>query len=138
MRIVTERKIDLEKEQFLIEFGLKAIKTIKSNSILLVREKENCFQLLGMGAGQPNRFIATQITLQKAQENLKKETYDIGEAWMISDAFYPFPDCVEFSASHGIRKVVQPGGSIKDKLVIEACDRLGVCMIMTGLRHFKH
>lgn len=137
METVTKCKVDSPlEERALIEFGLRAIKTVKSNSILIVRKKDDCFQLLGMGAGQPNRLIATKIALEKAQAN--DPEYDLGEAWMISDAFYPFPDCVEYAAQYGIRKVVQPGGSIKDKQVIEACNRMGVCMVLTGLRHFKH
>jgi phosphoribosylaminoimidazolecarboxamide formyltransferase/IMP cyclohydrolase len=120
----------------LIEFGLRAIKAVKSNSILLVRRKGDCYQLLGMGAGQPNRIISTQLAIEKAQLNDPK--YDLSHAWMISDAFFPFPDCVEYAHEKGIRKVVQPGGSIKDKLVIQKCNELGVSMVLTGLRHFKH
>jgi phosphoribosylaminoimidazolecarboxamide formyltransferase/IMP cyclohydrolase len=107
-------------------------------------------QLLGMGAGQPNRLIATKLSIEKAKENLDRElgaeaiaaqTYyerELGSAVMISDAFFPFADNVELAAAEGIRQIVQPGGSIRDKQVVEACDNLGVSMLFTGIRHFKH
>jgi len=148
--VVTENKADMTVEQPLIEFGLRAIKTIKSNSIAIVRFKDGYAQLLGMGAGQPNRLIATKLSIEKSRENLYNEytgtaegfeTYvarELGNSWLISDAFFPFADNVEIAAESGIRKIVQPGGSIRDKSVISACDELGVTMVFTGIRHFKH
>ena len=103
-----------------------------------------------MGAGQPNRLIATHLAIEKATQNLKNEytgsadgwdAYrkdQLAKSWLISDAFFPFPDNVELAAEKGIRQIVQPGGSIKDKQVIAACDALDVSMVFTGLRHFKH
>ncbi|MGH1335489.1 MAG: bifunctional phosphoribosylaminoimidazolecarboxamide formyltransferase/IMP cyclohydrolase [Aureispira sp.] len=148
--VVTATTADLSVEQALIEFGLRAIKTIKSNSIAIVRFKDGYAQLLGMGAGQPNRLIATKLSIEKSRENLQKEytgaaegfeayvAQELSNAWLISDAFFPFADNVELAAAEGIRKVVQPGGSIRDKSVIAACDNLNVAMVFTGTRHFKH
>jgi phosphoribosylaminoimidazolecarboxamide formyltransferase/IMP cyclohydrolase len=146
--VVTAKTVDMAQEQPLIEFGLRAIKTIKSNSIAVVRFKEGYAQLLGMGAGQPNRLIATKLAIEKCRENLKNEytgddfeayvAQELGNAWLISDAFFPFADNVELAAAAGVRKIVQPGGSIRDKSVIAACDELGVAMVFTGIRHFKH
>ena len=150
MEGVTDSSFDVEANKDLIEFGLKAISNIKSNSIALVRKKGNSFQLLGMGAGQPNRLIATKLCLEKAQENLRNEYQgdasgledymqnEIGKAIMISDAFFPFEDNVELAATYGVKTITQPGGSIRDKHVVATCNDLGITMVMTGLRHFKH
>ena len=150
MDLVSTKQVDLTLEQPLIEFGLRAIKTIKSNSIAIVRFKEGYAQLLGMGAGQPNRLIATKLSIEKSRENLQNEftgdaadfeayvADELSKSWLISDAFFPFADNVEIAAAAGIRKIVQPGGSIRDKSVIAACDKLGLAMVFTGIRHFKH
>lgn len=147
---VTSEVIDIKENKSIIEFGLKAIKNIKSNSICIVREKNAIFHLLGMGAGQPNRLISTELALAKAKEFIKadyegdpanfEEYYnlEIKDAFLISDAFFPFSDNVELAAEMGIKKIIQPGGSIRDKSVIETCNRLGISMIFTGIRHFKH
>lgn len=148
--VVTETPVDMTVEQPLIEFGLRAIKTIKSNSIAIVRFKNGYAQLLGMGAGQPNRLIATKLSIEKSRENLRNEftgadkdfeayvAQELANAWLISDAFFPFADNVEIAAAAGVRKIVQPGGSIRDKSVIATCNDLGVSMVFTGIRHFKH
>jgi phosphoribosylaminoimidazolecarboxamide formyltransferase/IMP cyclohydrolase len=150
LEVVTEQQIDTEQNKKLIEFGLNAIKNIKSNAIAIVREKEGNFHLMGMGAGQPNRLISTQLALSKAKEFIKQnytgeakefENFykeEIKNAVLISDAFFPFPDNVELAAEHGIKHIIQPGGSIKDNEVIETCNELEVSMILTGMRHFKH
>ena len=149
MEVVTEKKYDVKKGEKLVEFGIKAMRQVKSNSIVLVRELDGgAFQLLGMGAGQPNRLISTSLAIAKATENLTNEFegedvikyYDeqFGKAVLVSDAFFPFPDNVVKAAQAGIRTIVQPGGSIKDKKVIKACNQLEVAMIFTGTRHFKH
>ncbi|MBD3307063.1 bifunctional phosphoribosylaminoimidazolecarboxamide formyltransferase/IMP cyclohydrolase [candidate division KSB3 bacterium] len=147
---VTEIKPDIAEKRPLIEFGLTAISNIKSNSIILVREKGGLFQLLGMGAGQPNRLISTKLALDKSRETLTNEytgdpdqleayiKTEIGNAIMVSDAFFPFPDNVELASEYGVKTITQPGGSLRDNAVIEACNRLGIAMIFTGLRHFKH
>jgi phosphoribosylaminoimidazolecarboxamide formyltransferase/IMP cyclohydrolase len=98
-----------------------------------------------MGAGQPNRLVATRLAIEKAKENLLRELgteelirKELGKAILVSDAFFPFEDNVELAAEQGIRWIVQPGGSIRDKQVIETANRLGVAMTFSGLRHFKH
>jgi phosphoribosylaminoimidazolecarboxamide formyltransferase/IMP cyclohydrolase len=148
--VVTQNPVDMAVEQPLIEFGLRAIKTIKSNSIAIVRFKNGYAQLLGMGAGQPNRLIATKLSIEKSRENLRNEysgaeedfeayvAQELANAWLISDAFFPFADNVELAAAAGVRKIVQPGGSIRDKSVITTCNDLGLSMVFTGIRHFKH
>ncbi|MCH2044225.1 MAG: bifunctional phosphoribosylaminoimidazolecarboxamide formyltransferase/IMP cyclohydrolase [Saprospiraceae bacterium] len=150
MLIVTERSPELSQTQGLIEFGLRAIRNIKSNSIAIVRQKNDAYQLLGMGAGQPNRLVATKLAIEKCRENLQPEftgnpeDFDtfakeaLGETFLISDAFFPFADNVELAAAEGIRQIVQPGGSIRDKSVIKTCNNLDVAMVFTGTRHFKH
>ena len=150
MEAITENKPDVDLLRPLIEFGLKAVSNIKSNSILVVREKDGVRQMLGMGAGQPNRLNSTKLALERARETLKAEykgdlgkaeSYiqsEIGKSVMVSDAFFPFPDNVEVAAMYGVKTIVQPGGSMRDDLVIEACNKFGVAMIFTGLRHFKH
>ena len=146
--IVTESKTELEPE--LLEFGLIAVRQLKSNAIAVVRKNGDDLQLLGMGCGQPNRVNSTHLALERSVQNLRNEfngdeqalqdyiKRELGKAVLISDAFFPFPDNVEIAANYGIKTIVQPGGSIRDKSVIKRCDELGVAMIFTGLRHFKH
>ena len=150
MDSVTAISFDVVGEKALVEFGLRAIRSIKSNSIVIVRKHGGSLQLLGMGAGQPNRLIATKLAIEKAKENVHKELgaqtvsaeayieRELAGAILISDAFFPFEDNVELAAAEGIRKIVQPGGSIRDKHVFATCDTLGVSMLLTGIRHFKH
>ena len=150
LELVTKQQFDTEQNKDIIEFGLNAIKNIKSNAITIVRKKGSNFHLMGMGAGQPNRLISTELALSKAKEFIKqdfkgkKEDFEafykkeINDAILISDAFFPFADNVELAAEKGIKNIVQPGGSIRDKSVIETCNKLGVSMIFTGIRHFKH
>jgi phosphoribosylaminoimidazolecarboxamide formyltransferase/IMP cyclohydrolase len=91
-------------------------------------------QLLASGVGQTSRVDALRQAIEKANSF----GFDLQGAVMASDAFFPFPDCVEIAAEAGVRAVVQPGGSIKDQDSIDACDRLGLAMVLTGVRHFKH
>ena len=111
-------------------FASIAVKHLKSNAIALVKNK----QLIGMGCGQPSRVDALKQAITKA----KAFGFDLKGAVMASDAFFPFPDCVEIADKEGIKAVIQPGGSIKDKLSIEYCDAHQMTMVMTGHRHFKH
>jgi phosphoribosylaminoimidazolecarboxamide formyltransferase/IMP cyclohydrolase len=135
----------------LIEFGIKAVRSVQSNAIVVVRRVNGrSLQLLGMGGGQPNRRAATQIAISVARENLEREyTGDenrreeavregMTRTVLVSDAFFPFPDSIEICARAGIRLIVQPGGSIRDESVIRACDELGIAMVMTSVRHFRH
>lgn len=105
-------------------------KHLKSNTIVLARDR----QLLGMGCGQTSRVDALHQAVRKAQSF----GFDLHGAVMASDAFFPFPDCVEIAHQAGIRSVIQPGGSVKDQDSIDACNRLGMAMVLTGNRHFKH
>jgi len=111
-------------------FASIAVKHLKSNAIALVKNK----QLIGMGCGQPSRVDALRQAIAKA----KSFGFDLNGAVMASDAFFPFPDCVEIADNEGIKAVIQPGGSIKDKESIAYCDAHGMAMVMTGHRHFKH
>ncbi len=111
-------------------FANIAVKHLKSNGIALVKNK----QLIGMGCGQPSRVDALRQAIAKA----KAFGFNLDGAVMASDAFFPFPDCVEIADNEGIKAVVQPGGSIKDQLSIDYCDAHDMAMVMTGHRHFKH
>ncbi|MDR1673744.1 MAG: bifunctional phosphoribosylaminoimidazolecarboxamide formyltransferase/IMP cyclohydrolase [Bacteroidales bacterium] len=113
-----------------LTFANKIVKHSKSNAIVLAKGK----QLLGSGVGQTSRVDALRHAVEKA----KSFGFDLKGAVMASDAFFPFPDCVEISAKEGIAAIVQPGGSLKDKESVEACDKLSVSMVFTGIRHFKH
>ncbi len=142
----TKKELSISKNQPLIEFGLQAIKTIKSNSIAIVTELDGQYCLMGMGAGQPNRLIATKLAIDKAKDFIRAKfgaspeliEKHLAQAVLISDAFFPFADNIELAAAEGIRQIVQPGGSIRDKSVIATCDELGVAMAFTRIRHFKH
>ena len=91
-------------------------------------------QLLASGTGQTSRVDALNQAIHKAQQF----KFDLKGAVMASDAFFPFPDCVEIADLAGINAVIQPGGSIKDELSIEYCNKASMTMVMTGTRHFKH
>lgn len=111
-------------------FATKCAKHLKSNTITLVRDR----QLIGMGCGQTSRVDALKQAIAKAGQF----GFDLTGAVMASDAFFPFPDCVEIAHGAGITAVVQPGGSIKDQLSIDYCNEHGLAMVTTGVRHFKH
>jgi phosphoribosylaminoimidazolecarboxamide formyltransferase/IMP cyclohydrolase len=111
-------------------FANKVAKHLKSNTIVLAKG----LQLLAMGCGQTSRVDALQQAIHKA----KSFGFDLSGAVMASDAFFPFPDCVEIADKAGIAAVVHPGGSIKDQDSIDYCDAHGMAMVLTGIRHFKH
>ncbi len=111
-------------------FASKICKHTKSNTIVLVKNKK----LLASGTGQTSRVDALEQAIHKA----KAFNFDLNGAVMASDAFFPFPDCVEIAKNAGVRAVIQPGGSIKDQLSIDYCNENNVAMVMTGTRHFKH
>ena len=113
-----------------LEFANKLVKHTKSNTIVLAKNG----QLLASGTGQTSRVDALRHAIHKAQSF----EFDLDGAVMASDAFFPFPDCVEIAKNAGIVAVIQPGGSIKDQLSIDYCDANGVSMVFTGNRHFKH
>ena len=111
-------------------FANKLVKHTKSNTIVLAKNK----QLLASGTGQTSRVDALRQAIHKAQSF----NFDLNGAAMASDAFFPFPDCVEIAGNVGIKNVIQPGGSIKDELSINYCNEHGIAMVFTGNRHFKH
>lgn len=111
-------------------FANKLVKHTKSNTIVLVKNQ----QLLASGTGQTSRVDALNQAIQKS----KSFDFDLNEAVMASDAFFPFPDCVEIAGNEGINAVIQPGGSLKDQLSIDYCDNNDIAMVYTGIRHFKH
>ncbi|SFZ91004.1 phosphoribosylaminoimidazolecarboxamide formyltransferase / IMP cyclohydrolase [Flaviramulus basaltis] len=111
-------------------FASKICKHTKSNTIVLAKDK----RLLASGTGQTSRVDALEQAIHKAQTF----KFDLNGAAMASDAFFPFPDCVEIAKNAGITAVIQPGGSIKDQLSIDYCNENNVAMVMTGTRHFKH
>ena len=111
-------------------FASKICKHTKSNTIVLVKNK----QLYASGTGQTSRVDALNQAIEKANNF----GFNLDGASMASDAFFPFPDCVEIANNAGIKNVIQPGGSIKDQLSIDYCNNNNVSMVMTGTRHFKH
>lgn len=111
-------------------FANKLVKHTKSNTIVIAKNG----QLLASGTGQTSRVDALQQAIHKAQTF----KFDLNGAVMASDAFFPFPDCVEIAKNAGITAVVQPGGSVKDQLSIDYCNSAGLSMVFTGNRHFKH
>lgn len=139
MESVTETLFDIEKQKDLAAFGLRAVQYIKSNAIALVmRTAEDYLQLIGMGSGQPNRVNSVGLAVAKAKKNLGVDTLAGIDVLLVSDAFFPFEDNIDLAHEAGIAKIIQPGGSIRDKHVIARCNELGVSMALTGCRHFKH
>lgn len=135
----TETKADLkpvtkvqptEKQIEDLLFAARCAKHLKSNTIVLVKDK----QLVGMGCGQTSRVDALKQAIIKAQAF----GFDLKGAVMASDAFFPFPDCVEIADKAGITAVIHPGGSVRDNESIAYCDKHGMAMVLTGFRHFKH
>jgi phosphoribosylaminoimidazolecarboxamide formyltransferase / IMP cyclohydrolase len=125
-RVVTQRQ-PTEAEWAALGFGWKVVKHVKSNAIVYAREG----QLLSAGAGQMSRVFSVEI-------GAKKSVLPLADSVVASDAFFPFPDGLEAAAAHGITAAIQPGGSVKDAEVIAAADRLGLAMVFTGFRHFRH
>jgi phosphoribosylaminoimidazolecarboxamide formyltransferase / IMP cyclohydrolase len=128
-RSVTERQPTSEEVNSLL-FAAKVCKHTKSNTIVLARDG----QLLASGVGQTSRVDALKQAIEKA----KSFGFDLQGCVMASDAFFPFPDCVEIAHHAGISAVIQPGGSIKDQESIDFCNAHNMAMVMTGVRHFKH
>ena len=126
LKIVTRRQPTPEERRALL-FGWKVCKHVKSNAIVYVRDGQS----VGIGAGQMSRVDSCKIGAMKAVLPLKGTV-------AASDAFFPFPDGVEEIAKAGATAVIQPGGSVRDQEVIEAADRLGIAMVFTGVRHFRH
>jgi phosphoribosylaminoimidazolecarboxamide formyltransferase/IMP cyclohydrolase len=126
LKVVTKRQPTPEERRALL-FAWKVCKHVKSNAILYARDG----QTVGVGAGQMSRVESCRIGAQKAVLPLKGTV-------AASDAFFPFPDGIEEIAKAGATAIIQPGGSVRDQDSIEAADRLGLAMIFTGVRHFRH
>jgi len=121
------RRAPTEAEVKDLLFAWRAVKHIKSNAIVLVKDKT----LIGMGAGQPSRIVSAHIAREKAGEKTKGSV-------LASDAMFPFPDVVEAAAEGGVTAIIQPGGSIRDGDSIKAADKYNIAMVFTGERHFRH
>lgn len=126
LKVVTKRAPTPEELEQLL-FGWKVVKQTKSNAIVLAKDNGT----VGVGPGQTNRVTALELAIRYAGEKASGSV-------MASDAFFPFADCVELAAKHGITAIIQPGGSIRDEESIKACDEAGIAMVFTGMRHFKH
>ena len=125
-RVVTRREPS-ESEWKAMEFGWKLVKHVKSNAIVFASASQG----ISVGAGQMSRVDSVKLAAMKA-------VLPVAGTVVASDAFFPFPDGVETAAKHGVTAVIQPGGSVKDQEVIDAADRLGLAMVFTGIRHFRH
>lgn len=128
-KVVTERT-PTDDEMRALTFAWKVVKWTKSNAIVLATSDRT----IGVGPGQTDRVGALEVAISKAQ----KYEHDLDDAVLASDAFFPFADSIQLAAAKGIRAVIQPGGSIRDQEVIDAADELGVAMVFTGRRHFRH
>ncbi len=126
LKLVTKTKFDSGVLNDIF-YGLKLIRYFKSNSIILIKNN----QLIGAGFGQPNRVDCVKMSIEKAGDK-------ITSAVLISDAFFPFRDSIDLTGALELSGIVQPGGSIRDKEVIEACDEFNIPMYITGIRHFRH
>lgn len=129
LEAMTEKRPTPQEVQDLL-FANKLVKNSKSNAITLVKNKQLC----ASGIGQTSRVDALKQAIEKAHSF----HFDLNGAVMASDAFFPFPDCVEIAAKAGITAVIQPGGSVKDDLSVDYCNQQGIAMVKTGIRHFKH
>ena len=126
LQIPTKAKPSLEQLKT-VTFAWKVVKYVKSNAILVAKDDKT----LGIGAGQTSRVDAAKIALEAAGEQAQ-------DGILASDAMLPMPDTVELAAQAGISVIIQTGGSVKDQEVIQACDKFGIAMIFTGVRHFRH
>jgi phosphoribosylaminoimidazolecarboxamide formyltransferase/IMP cyclohydrolase len=129
LRVVTQRAPTHEEHADLM-FAWRVCKFVKSNAIVYARERAT----VGVGAGQMSRVYSSRIAALKAAD----AKLSMQGAVMASDAYFPFRDAVDLAAEHGIRAVIQPGGSKRDDEVIAAADECGIAMIFTGMRHFRH
>ncbi|MEG2108959.1 MAG: bifunctional phosphoribosylaminoimidazolecarboxamide formyltransferase/IMP cyclohydrolase [Clostridium sp.] len=123
LKVVTE-KVPTDKEMKDLIFGMKVVKYVKSNAIVVANDEV----ALGIGGGQVNRIWPTEDALRRGQ----------GATILASDAFFPFRDVVDQAAKAGVKAIIQPGGSMRDQESIDACNEHGIAMVFTGLRHFKH
>ena len=129
LTVATDKAPTPEEVEDLL-FANKIVKNSKSNAIVLAKNK----QLLASGVGQTSRVDALKHAIEKA----KSFEFDLQGSVMASDAFFPFPDCVEIAGNEGVVAVIQPGGSLKDQLTFDYCNEHDIAMVTTGIRHFKH
>ncbi len=131
LKIVTKRKPTAKETKTLI-FSWKVVKNVRSNAIVLACDfGDGVYSTVGIGAGQASRVDSVIIAIRKADKAAK-------DSVLASDAFFPMPDSVEIAHKAGIKAIIQPGGSIKDEEVIAKADLLGIAMVFTGMRHFRH
>ena len=123
MKVVTEKQ-PTEEELSDMLFGMKIVKYVKSNAIVVIKDKT----AVGIGGGHVNRIWPTEEALERGK----------GATVLASDAFFPFDDVVTTAAEGGIKAIIQPGGSVRDEDSIKKCNELGIAMVFTGIRHFKH
>jgi len=128
-KVVSKRQ-PMEKEKKDLIFAFKVVKHVKSNSVVIAKDGKT----LGIGPGQTSRVDSLETAIKKAREF----GFDLEGSVLASEAFFPFRDSVDEAAKHGIKAIIQPGGSIRDKEVIEAANEHGIAMVFTGMRHFKH
>ncbi|HPP66491.1 MAG TPA: bifunctional phosphoribosylaminoimidazolecarboxamide formyltransferase/IMP cyclohydrolase [bacterium] len=128
---VKTKKIPTEEEMNAMGFSWVICKHVKSNAIVLGTTN----RIVGIGAGQMSRYDSSRVAVMKMNDNVKEK---ISPLVMASDAFFPFPDSIEVAAKAGVTAIIQPGGSVKDPEVIQACDSNNIAMVFTGMRHFRH
>jgi phosphoribosylaminoimidazolecarboxamide formyltransferase/IMP cyclohydrolase len=126
MRVLTKRA-PTDTELLDLRFAWKCVKHVKSNAVVLVRDRV----MVGMGAGQPNRVTSARLAVESAGDLAKGSV-------SASDALIPFPDTVEVCAAAGVTAIIQTGGSIRDEESVTVCDANGMAMVATGVRHFRH
>ena len=124
---VGQKILLLAKQMEDLMLAWKIVKHAKSNGIAIAKDHQS----LGIGPGQVNRIWSTQMAIERSGDKVRG-------AALASDAFFPFDDCVKACAEAGISCIIQPGGSVRDQDSIDACDRYGIAMVFTGMRHFKH
>ena len=132
-KCVTQRR-PTDAERDALRFAWFVCKHVKSNAIVLAsggRQPPAGSHVVGVGAGQMSRVVSVEVAVKKAGERSRGSV-------LASDAFFPFPDNVEAAAAAGVTAIVQPGGSVKDADSIAACDKHGIAMLFTGVRHFRH
>lgn len=131
LKVVT-KKTPTVKEMEDLKFAWKMVKYTKSNGIAIGKDKQS----IGIGPGQVNRIWACKQAIEHGTDHLGPDA--VKGASLASDAFFPFPDCVEECAKAGITAIIQPGGSVRDQESIDACDKYGIAMVFTNMRHFRH
>lgn len=132
---VITKKAPSDEELKQLQFAMKVVKYVKSNAIVIAKD----YMAIGIGGGQVNRINAAKEALVNAKERIDSlNLQNTSPLVMASDAFFPFDDVVLEGDKYGITSIIQPGGSIRDKLSIEACDEHNISMVFTGIRHFKH